>query len=181
MESQSGEIGEIRSAMAEVYLFDWGDTLMVDFPGMPGKMCEWEAVEAVEGAEEALKFLTEKAQIYVATGAAKSTESDIRKAFNRVGLDKYITAYFCKANLGVEKGSPEFLSSILAKLGLDPTQVTMVGDSFEKDIEPALKLGIKTIWLCQGSKSKARGAFKTISSLKELCPVKVLGYSEQSK
>ncbi len=142
---------------------------MVDFPGIPGKMCDWEAVEAVEGAEEALEYLSQNAQIYIATGAAQSTETDIKAAFNRVGLDKYISGYFCKANLGIEKGGLEFLLSILAKLGSDPKRVTMVGDSFEKDIEPALKLGIKAIWLCKGNTPHSRKSFKTISSLKELC------------
>lgn len=40
--------------MISVYLFDWGDTLMVDFPDSTGKMCEWETVQAVSGAKEAL-------------------------------------------------------------------------------------------------------------------------------
>ncbi len=54
--------------MIDIYLFDWGDTLMVDFPGVPGKMCDWEIVEAVTGAKEALAALSKHAQIYIATG-----------------------------------------------------------------------------------------------------------------
>lgn len=155
--------------MTEVYLFDWGDTLMVDFPGVPGKMCDWKTVEAVKGAKEALSFISKEAQVYIATGAAESTEVEIKTAFKRVGLDKYITGYFCKANLGIEKGSPEFLSSILSNLGRDSSQVTMVGDSFKKDIEPALKLGINAIWLSEEKGLNSKYSFKTISSLRELC------------
>jgi putative hydrolase of the HAD superfamily len=155
--------------MTEVYLFDWGDTLMVDFPEVPGKMCDWETVEVVEGAEEVLSFISKKAHVYIATGAAESTEVEIKTAFNRVGLDKYITGYFCKSNLGIEKGSPEFLSSILYNLGRNPSQVTMVGDSFKKDIEPALKLGINAIWLSKEKKPDSNNSFRTIGSLKELC------------
>lgn len=91
------------------YLFDWGDTLMVDFPDAVGKMCDWAHVEAVTGAQEALAQLSIDAPIYLATGAADSSEQDIRKAFQRVGLNQYITGYFCKENLGVAKGSPDFL------------------------------------------------------------------------
>ena len=29
----------------EAYLFDWGDTLMTDFPDASGKMCDWEHSE----------------------------------------------------------------------------------------------------------------------------------------
>lgn len=39
--------------MKDVFLFDWEDTLMVDFPGVPGKMCDWDVVQAVAGAEKA--------------------------------------------------------------------------------------------------------------------------------
>lgn len=155
--------------MTEVYLFDWGDTLMVDFPGMPGKMCNWEIVEAVEGAENALSYISKKAKVYVATGAAESTETEIKTAFSRVGLDKYITGYFCKYNLGVEKGSPTFLSNILTKLGKKPSQVTMVGDSLKKDIEPAQTLGIHAIWLSKDKTSDQSNGFRTIYSLRELC------------
>ena len=60
-----------------VYLFDWGDTLMVDFPQNTGKMCEWETVEAIEGAKDALAVLSQTANIYIATGAADSTEQEL--------------------------------------------------------------------------------------------------------
>ena len=131
--------------MTEVYLFEWGDTLMVDFSGVSGNMCNWEVVEAVEGAEDALRFISKHAEVYVVTGAADSNELDINIAFNRVDLDKYISGYFCKANIGIEKGSPDFLLSILNKLGKQPKQVTMVGDNLKKDIEPALELGINAV------------------------------------
>lgn len=44
--------------MSEIYLFDWGDTLMVDLKGFPGKMCEWDTVEAVDGAFDTLECLS---------------------------------------------------------------------------------------------------------------------------
>lgn len=155
--------------MTEVYLFDWGDTLMVDFPGVPGKMCDWEIVEAVEGAEEALRFISNKAQVYVATGAAESTEAEIKKAFNRVGLDKYITGYFCRSNLGVKKGGPAFLSRILSRLGKHPSQVTMVGDSQKTDIEPSQSLGMNAVWLSKDKTLDPGNGVRVISSLRELC------------
>jgi putative hydrolase of the HAD superfamily len=36
--------------MIELYLFDWGDTLMVDRQDRAGEMCDWPEVEAVAGA-----------------------------------------------------------------------------------------------------------------------------------
>lgn len=154
--------------MTEIYLFDWGDTLMVDFPGVPGKMCEWETVAAVEGAEDALRELSRVAKIYIATGAANSNETEIKAAFSRVHLDQYISGYFCKANLGIKKGSPAFLSKILLKLGKYADQVTMVGDSLKMDIEPARELGIHAIWLSKEPVSIRMEGVQVISSLREL-------------
>jgi len=133
--------------MIKAYLFDWGDTLMVDFPNATGKMCNWHMVKAVNGAQEALALLAKDTPIYIATGAADSTELEIKLAFERVGLSQYISGYFCQANVGCSKGSSEFLETILSKLKLPAINVVMVGDNYDKDIKPALAVGIKPIWL----------------------------------
>ena len=151
------------------YLFDWGDTLMVDFPRSAGKMCDWETVRAVDGAKNTLEVLARTAKLYVATNAAESGEQDIRSAFKRVGLDRYIAGVFCKANLGLAKGSPEFLRAILERLPDDADQVAVVGDSLEKDIVPALGAGLGAFWLTgTGTPAQAPGAV-IIRNLGELC------------
>lgn len=125
---------------------------MVDFPHAIGKMCNWQKVEAVKGAEETLNFLSQKSAIYIATNAADSSEEEIKFAFERVGLAKYISGYFCKANLGVDKGSPDFFVAIMEKLELSNEQIVMVGDTLDKDIRPAKRLGIEAIWFNEEKK-----------------------------
>lgn len=132
--------------MNSIYLFDWGNTLMVDFPECTGKMCNWETVQAVDGATETLAYLSAHHEIYIATGAADSSEAEIQQAFNRVHLSQYISGYFCKANLGVEKGSARFYQAIVEKRAVEPFDITMIGDSLEKDITPALEAGLNAIW-----------------------------------
>ena len=153
----------------DVYFFDWGDTLMVDFPDTPGKMCDWEVVEAVDGAIEALEHLSRKAEIYIATGAAESTETEIKEAFARVGLDKFVTGYFCKANLGVTKGSPGFLPAIVNKLGKPVSCIAMVGDNLDKDIKPAADAGIKPIWFSDAGTGEVPENTWVIEDLRDLC------------
>jgi len=102
-----------NNKIKDIYLFDWGDTLMVDTPGIAGKMCDWGHVERVKFAEETLKKISLKASVYVATDATESTPEDIEKAFKRVGLDKYIKGYFCKQNTGFTKPEPEFYQAII--------------------------------------------------------------------
>jgi putative hydrolase of the HAD superfamily len=132
--------------MSKVYLFDWGDTLMIDFPDQDGKMYLWPHVEAVEGAEETLKHLSQSSAIYIATSAQDSTELEVQQAFQRVGLDPFISGYFCKANLGLEKQDPQFYRAIINSIGQLASDVTMVGDSLEKDIYPAKAAGLNTVF-----------------------------------
>lgn len=119
------------------------------FPRNSRKMCDWPVVQTVDGAPEALKCLSQSANIYVATGAEDSSESEIKRAFSRVGLDEFLSGYFCKSNVGLAKGSPGFLEVILSHLGLPASRTAVVGDSFVKDMKPAMRLGLKPIWLTQ--------------------------------
>ncbi|MFW1568098.1 HAD family hydrolase, partial [Vibrio parahaemolyticus] len=99
-----------------------------------------------------------------------STESDIKLAFDRVGLSAFISGYFCKANLGIGKGAPDFFNRIIDTLNVKPKSVVMVGDSYDKDIEPAVTAGIQAIWLNpMGKVAQVRHEVKEIRHLLELC------------
>jgi putative hydrolase of the HAD superfamily len=152
-----------------VYLFDWGDTLMVDIPGQAGKMCDWKHVEAVAGAKEALAHISRSSRIYVATNAAESTPEDIEQAFERAGLSSFISGYFCRTNLGIAKGTPDFYEAILRRLEVEASAVTMVGDSFDNDISPALEAGLHAIWLTADGKDRdCPGKVRIIGSLSDI-------------
>lgn len=132
--------------MKRVILFDWGNTLMVDFPQYSGKMYLWPEVAAVSQSHITLEKLMKDYDIYVATNAQDSTESEIRSAFERAGLDKYINGYFCKSNLGMDKNCAAFYQTIINSLGHHASTVTMVGDSLDKDIYPARDAGLQTVY-----------------------------------
>ncbi|KJY88330.1 HAD family hydrolase [Vibrio neptunius] len=153
--------------MNKIYLFDWGNTLMVDFPDQQGKMYLWPNVKAVKNAECTLKALSLQYPIYVATSAQDSSEQDIQQAFQRVGLDPYINGYFCKANLGLDKNRAEFYLEIAKTLCHPPHQLIMVGDALEKDIYPANEAGLQTIWYNPNKRPVAEN-IDSIQDLKEL-------------
>ena len=154
--------------MINVYLFDLGDTLMIDFPGVTGKMCHWEVVEAVSGAKETLAALSKHSQVYIATGAADSTELEIKQAFDRVGLSQFISGYFCTDNVGFLKGTPAFLNTILQRLQIPSVNVAMVGDNFEKDIQPAISAGIQPFWFTNEAIESVPDKVKVIRKLTQL-------------
>jgi putative hydrolase of the HAD superfamily len=150
-------------------LFDWGDTLMVDDPTMDGSMAYWPAVEAVAGAVETLRRIKPGRTLALATGAEVSTEAEIRAALARVELDGCIDAVFCYKNTGLRKPEEAFYRFILQKLGARPEEALMVGDSFEKDVAAANRVGMRAVWFNPRSSAEKHGIMlKTIHHLLEL-------------
>lgn len=142
---------------------------MVDNPNLPGKMCDWGSVEAVAGARQTLAHLADKHTLYVASGAQDSSAEDIQKALQRVEMAQYIRGYFCPASIGIAKGEPEFLPEIMRCLAKPATQLCMIGDSWDKDILPALAVGMQAIWYCPQGHSAPIDKVTIIRSLTELC------------
>jgi putative hydrolase of the HAD superfamily len=128
------------------YIFDWGDTLMVDLPGQAGPMCQWPAIKVVDGAAECLSALSNFANCHIATNAVNSNEMEIRAAFTRAGLSEYIDTIFCANAIGISKPAPEYFEFILSKIDVPKSNIVMIGDSLETDIQGALQAGIDAIW-----------------------------------
>lgn len=78
------------------------------------------------------------------------------------------------------------LEKVLESRSLSPDEVLVVGNSIRSDINPALQLGIKCVWVNQHSwaydnGSKLPGEVIEISRLKELLKVLVKGFPAQSE
>ena len=145
---------------------------MIDFPRVPGKMCDWEVVRSVDGAQETLSVLSQSADLYIVTGAKESNEADIKSALARVNLDIYISGYFCLSNVGLSKGDHGFLPTVLNRLkarsNTQPAEVAVVGNSYEADIKPAIELGLRSYWLSDDKESTVDKSVTRISNLQEL-------------
>ena len=119
---------------------------MVDLTNQTGPMCDWPRVQAVDGAKACLQRLSQHAQCHLATNAEDSSEAQIRLALIRAGLSDDINHVFCRENLGMGKTDPRYYQTITDKLKVSPKQITMVGDSLERDVRQALKTGINAVW-----------------------------------
>jgi FMN phosphatase YigB (HAD superfamily) len=150
-------------------LFDWGDTVMRDYPERTNPMVEWETVEVVEGIAEVLAYLHSTGRrIVLATSAAISDEEQIRGALKRGGLATYFSRIYCFKNTQLPKGE-EFYRYILAGLQLSPSDTLMVGDGFEKDIQIPNQLGVYGVWFNPRSdETRETEAHITVHSMDEL-------------
>lgn len=124
--------------------FDWGDTLMVDFPQYNGPMKDWPEVSLLPGVQDALQTLHTEHDLYVATNASASSVEDVRSALARVEIDSYIQEVFTRHELRAEKPAREFFERLLKNI--DDSAAAFVGDHYQKDILGAHHAGMKTFW-----------------------------------
>ncbi len=150
-------------------LFDWGDTVMHDYPSMTTPMVEWETLEVIEGIADVLADLHSSGRrIVLATSASISDESQIRGALARVELDQYFSRIYCFKNTHLSK-SEAFYRHVLSDLGIRASDALMVGDSFEKDVQAANAVSIFAIWFNPISDEIHSDALhSTVHSMQEL-------------
>ena len=133
-------------------LFDWGGTLMSEEGPLDIPMALWPEVSAIEGAHETLATLSRRYGIGVATNATLSRRNMVEIALGRVGLRDWISEVFCYSDIGARKASEEFWRTVLDRLGVEPSQLVMVGDSVEHDVLGARAFGILAIWFNEGGR-----------------------------
>ncbi len=151
-------------------LFDWGDTLMRDFPEFSGRMATWPRVEVSAHAAEALSALRSMGRLLgLATNAADSTENDVWAALRRGGLDGLLDRVYCFRSVGFRKPSREFFEFIVRDIALPRPQIVMVGDNFEVDVAGANAAGIRAVWLAGAHEAHRTGDMhRTIVDLGDL-------------
>lgn len=130
-------------------------------------ICYEAARRSVENATPVLKALSEKYPLVLVS----NFYGNINTVLKDFGIDSYFTKVVESAVVGVRKPDPEIFRLGVSALELQPDEVLVVGDSYSKDILPALKAGCHAVWL----KGKGWTAEEdkiaypdTISSLSEL-------------
>lgn len=108
------------------------------------------------GAEEAIKALSEKYDIYLATNGFARTQH-IR--VGGAGLDKYVKGLFISQEIGYDKPSKEYFDKCFAQIpGFKRDEAVMVGDSLTSDILGGKNAGLVTVWV--NADGKDCGAIK---------------------
>lgn len=72
---------------------------------------------------------------------------NISVVLQEFGLDGIFAEIIESAVVGIRKPDPQIFLLGVDALGMKPEEVTVVGDSLEKDIIPAKRAGCHTVWL----------------------------------
>ena len=102
------------------------------------------------GAEEALRALSQKYKLYLASNGNTDTQ---KSRIASAGIEKYFEAIFISGEVGVNKPDKGFFDYCFAKMeDFDPQKALIVGDSLSSDILGGKNAGIATCWVNPGHK-----------------------------
>ena len=124
-----------------------GDIEAIKFFGLTKTSWHTEDEKPYEETEHVLKALYDKGyNIGIIANQSFGTE----KRLEDLGLLKYIKLVMASAEEKVAKPDKEIFLRALSRADCQPENAVMIGDRIDNDIEPANKLGMKTIWVKQG-------------------------------
>ena len=106
-------------------------------------ICNESAESHVKAAQPVLEKLSEKYPLVLVS----NFYGNISTVLETYGVKNYFKKIVESAVVGVRKPDPEIFKLGVKALGLPAGECLVVGDSYRKDIEPALKAGCKAVWI----------------------------------
>jgi putative hydrolase of the HAD superfamily len=100
--------------------------------------------EAAEANAELLANLVERG---FELGVISNGCGNVEKLCGDFGYAPYLSVIIDSRRVGLYKPDPAIFLHAAGRLGGDPGTMMMVGDSFDRDVRPAKKAGMKTAWL----------------------------------
>lgn len=87
-----------------------------------------------------------------------------------LGLDHLFDAEIVAERVGFAKPDPRIYSHVAESLAADPSELVMVGDSYEKDVAAARNAGWRAIWLRRGASRVNADEITDLRDLPALLP-----------
>jgi len=78
----------------------------------------------------------------------------VREPLERDGLTGTFELWAISEELGVEKPDPRIYEEAIRQAGVRPERAVMCGDRLDYDVEPAKRIGMRTVWLLRGEAPK---------------------------
>lgn len=123
-----------------------------------------EHMELREGILELLQYCKEHS---IKIGICSDLTAHIQhRKIRKLGISSLIDKIVTSEEAGIEKPASIMYEMILNKLGVKPEEALFIGDSLEKDIKGAKKVGMKALWFHIG-KNYEGAQFDMISSFRE--------------
>jgi putative hydrolase of the HAD superfamily len=93
------------------------------------------------------RCLLKRVKPFFRLGIVSNFYGNLTVVLKEAGLLDFLDVTIDSSRVGIRKPDPGIFLLALGQLGLSPHHVIFVGDSYERDIIPSGRLGMKTIWL----------------------------------
>ena len=80
-------------------------------------------------------------------GVVSNACGNVDRLCDDLGYSSYLSVVIDSHRVGVAKPDPAIFQLAANRLGVPPTAIVMVGDSYERDMVPAKSIGMTTAWL----------------------------------
>jgi putative hydrolase of the HAD superfamily len=100
-----------------------------------------------KAAVDNIRLLSDLKERGFQLGIVSNGCGNVAKLCADFGYGPFLSLIVDSRCVGICKPDPAIYLHAAAKLGRDPGEIMMVGDSFERDIRPAKQVGMKTAWL----------------------------------
>src|SRR5438094_2826898 len=132
---------------------------------------EWAACRHFELYDDVPAVLRELADSGVRIGLISNTQRCLTSFQSHFELNGLISATISSFEHGFMKPHPTIVAAALERMGVEPREAVMVGDSVRQDIEGALGAGMRAVLLDRAGAAAGRAAelgVPVIRSLREL-------------
>ena len=123
------------------------------------------------GAEEAVKRLSKKYDLYLMSNGTTSVQNS---RLDSAGIRPYFRDIFISQQIGVNKPDKEYFTRCFAKIeNFDPRKALIAGDSLTSDILGGINAGIATCWVAPAG-AAGREDIRADYRIESLCQLEVL-------
>jgi HAD superfamily hydrolase (TIGR01509 family) len=105
------------------------------------------SVPVRQAAEANVRLLGELRERGFELGVVSNGCGNVENLCHDFGYTPFLSVIVDSRRIGVSKPDPAIFIHAAEKLGRDPGEIMMVGDSFDRDVRPAKQIGMKTAWL----------------------------------
>jgi putative hydrolase of the HAD superfamily len=116
-------------------------------PGLEQHLVEGFITAVRKAAANNAQLLATLVERGFALGVVSNGCGNVEKLCTDFGYTPFLSAIVDSRRVGLFKPDPAIFLHAAKELGGDPGTMMMVGDSFDRDVLPAKKAGMKTAWL----------------------------------
>ncbi len=106
-------------------------------------LCYEDVLSNIEAVKNILKYLYELCKL----GVVSNYYGNLTSVLYGLKILKYFDVIIDSRDVGIKKPNPQIFQEAISSLKINPTDVFVVGDSYDRDIRPAKSLNCTTIWL----------------------------------